>query len=447
MAPVIIPNVAFNHVMHDPFGIGVILNNETYAAPNRFFAHWTMMKYFRSVPLFLQNFISPLNSVYAACAIAKTVMQLMMILILSSFISGTSRILRKDFLVASVIITPMFQIAGYYETMGIITRSITYSFFYALPIMLLLLFFLSFYLKFSKQKPIVFNPVLKIVLLVLIIFLSFNGPLIQGVILIACPLILFQKFGFHFRNQNENSFFKKVRLSLKKIPVQLVFYLSVFSLLCLYSLYIGTYNSENFEVTVPVTERYLKLLSGLYSYLTDRLGIPLLMLSVLINFFLLKKFGDKAQTGKILIMMKWICFFIVAYLLLLPLGGFRIYRSNILRFDTAIPITICLIFLFGISTFFLLNNLSGKLRTPFLIYTSLLLLNFTLVDNSLVWGNYFEREAITQIVNSKKDIVEVAGNTPVMSWENITDYKNSEMNSELLQIWNVTKEKKLYYQK
>lgn len=447
MAPVIIPNVAFNHVMQDPFGIDVIVNNETYAAPNRFFAHWTMMKYFRTAPLFLQNFISPLNSVYAACAIAKTVMQLMMILILSSFISGTYRILRKDFLVAAVIITPMFQIAGYYETMGIITRSITYSFFYALPIMFLLLFFLPFYLKFSKQKPIVFNSILKIVLLLLIIFLSFNGPLIPGVILIACPLILFQKFRFHFRNQNENSHFKKVRLSLKKIPVQLVFNLSAFSLLCLYSLYIGTYNSENFEVTVPVTERYLKLLSGLYSYLTDRLGIPLLMLSVLINFFILKKFGDKVQAGKILIMMKWIYFFIVAYLLLLPLGGFRIYRSNILRFDTAIPITICLIFLFGISTFFLLNNLSGKLRAPFLIYTSLLLLNFTLVDNSLVWGNYFEREAITQIANSKKDIVEVAGNTPVMSWENITDYKNSEMNSELLQIWNVTKEKKLYHQK
>lgn len=447
MAPVIIPNVAFNHVMQDPFGIDVIVNNETYAAPNRFFAHWTMMKYFRTAPLFLQNFISPLNSVYAACAIAKTVMQLMMILILSSFISGTYRILRKDFLVAAVIITPMLQIAGYYETMGIITRSITYSFFYALPIMFLLLFFLPFYLKFSKQKPIVFNSILKIVLLLLIIFLSFNGPLIPGVILIACPLILFQKFRFHFRNQNENSHFKKVRLSLKKIPVQLVFNLSAFSLLCLYSLYIGTYNSENFEVTVPVTERYLKLLSGLYSYLTDRLGIPLLMLSVLINFFILKKFGDKVQAGKILIMMKWIYFFIVAYLLLLPLGGFRIYRSNILRFDTAIPITICLIFLFGISTFFLLNNLSGKLRAPFLIYTSLLLLNFTLVDNSLVWGNYFEREAITQIANSKKDIVEVAGNTPVMSWENITDYKNSEMNSELLQIWNVTKEKKLYHQK
>jgi hypothetical protein len=145
----------------------LLLEGERYAAPNRFFAHWTMAHYFRHVPLALQSFLSPIDSVYAAAALAKTAIQLLLI-----------------WLLAAAVITPLFQTFGYNGLMGVIDKSVTFTFFFALPMGLLLLFFLPFYKKMRMPAAMQAGWAF------LALFLALNGPLVPGVVLVACLLTL-----------------------------------------------------------------------------------------------------------------------------------------------------------------------------------------------------------------------------------------------------------------
>ncbi|MCC7233327.1 MAG: hypothetical protein IT242_10305, partial [Bacteroidia bacterium] len=72
MAGIIVPADAYKRVMSDPFGIGTLIHHDMYAAPNRFFIHWIMQKYFHTVPFLLQRFTDPVNSAFLSIAIART---------------------------------------------------------------------------------------------------------------------------------------------------------------------------------------------------------------------------------------------------------------------------------------------------------------------------------------------------------------------------------------
>ena len=152
IAAIVMPSKEYQQVLKDPFAWKVITKDSIYAAPNRFFAHWSMSAYFKNVPLLLQNFVSPVNSIYASSALAKTGIQVFMIFILSVYISEKKSLFSKEFLVAAVLITPLFQTFGYNGLMGIIDKSITYTFFYALPLALLLVFFHFLILFIMKQS-------------------------------------------------------------------------------------------------------------------------------------------------------------------------------------------------------------------------------------------------------------------------------------------------------
>jgi len=137
MAPIIL---GYPEVMHDPFGINVILHQDVYGGTNRFFAHWTLSQYFKSTPLLLQNFTNPIDSIYLSCALAKTFIQVIIILTLAFLISGAKSFKDFNFLLSAVLITSIFQTNGYNGYMGIINASITYSFFYSFWIAMTLLF-------------------------------------------------------------------------------------------------------------------------------------------------------------------------------------------------------------------------------------------------------------------------------------------------------------------
>lgn len=55
-------------------------------------------------------------------------------------------------------------------------------------------------------------------------------------------------------------------------------------------------------------------------------------------------------------LFKWIGVFSLFYILLLPLGGYRDYRPNVLRHDTILPITLSLIFVLVKQLFILSIN-------------------------------------------------------------------------------------------
>lgn len=446
MADIILPSEWYQKVLNDPIGFSVLFKNEVYANPNRFFAHWTLSNYFKVLPGLLQNFFNPIDSIYIACAIGKTAIQIFLILLLAAYISGKKNIRSKEFLLSAILVTPFF-ITYQYWRLGIIDQSTTFAFFYALPLGLLLLFFFPFYKIYFYGKEIKKNFLYRLYLILLAVILSFNGPLIPGIIVVICPVVLFTSWYKNFKEHLSESFFRRFVLSVKKIPNEILFYFTLITALCLYSLYIGKNNIENTAVEVSIWERYLLLIKGFGEILNQMtLLLPLIIITI-INTFIILIYFKKDQRGKVLTFLKWVLVCSLIYFALLPLGGYRAYRPNILRYDTVIPVTLALILTFGMTAYFLIFSLNGKIK---IIYSSVIiifLLMYSYQDKPTTGENKCQRNSLEIISQSKEDTILISSDCTVLSWRKITDYRESETAAELLKYWGVTKEKKLFYQK
>jgi hypothetical protein len=449
LADNVVPSTSYKFVLEDPFGYNAFINHRHYCAPNRFWAHWTQSEYFKNIPILLQTFFTPIESIYIACALAKTLIQILLIWLIAFYIGGVRNIFRREFIISAVLITPLFQTFGYNILMGIIDISITYTFFYALPIVLVILFFLPFYNAWINAYNFKLNITGKILLFFLSIVLSYNGPLVPGIILIVCPLVLLNLWYENYREKENIPFFKKTITSIVKIPRYILVYFSIVIFLGLYSLYIGRYNTDGTQWNVPLFERYLRIPKGLYELLTFRIGFPLLLLIITTNFYFLKRLKDNSEAKRIISLLKWIGIFSLIYILLLPLGGYREYRPYIVRRDTVIPITLALFFIYGLSSYFLLHTFTGKAKYLYIAGITIFLLIFTLVDGPTTRNNNVcEKNALQIIASSNENIVALDScNCTVMAWNKIVNSNSSIWNAELLKIWGVTKEKKLYYQK
>ncbi|HEX7414822.1 MAG TPA: hypothetical protein VF411_12335, partial [Bacteroidia bacterium] len=232
----------------------------------------------------------------------------------------------------------------------------------------------------------------------------------------------------------------------KLIPRSLLFYFILICLLSLYSLYIGTYNTDSFKHTISLGERYAKITVGLYYLLTQKLGFPVLLFMIGLNTIIIKRKYYKPEGHRILFLLKWIGIFSAIYILLLPFGGYRIYRPDIIRYDSIMPITIALLFIYGYSSLYLINFMVPKFKGYYLAGIILFLFIYTNADKPFVDDNTCERQALEKIATSTEEIVPLSSSCTVMSWERISDYKYSETNAEMLQYWNVTTKKRFYYQ-
>ena len=443
---IVLPCKGYETVLKDPFGINVILHDSIYAAPNRFFVHWFMSHYFKTAPLLLQHFVSPLDSVYLACAFIKIFIQIFLIYILSAFISGKKRFWHTDFLLAASIITPFFQISGYYASIGIIDHSITYTFFYAGSLSLVLLFFLPFFNAVFGKGGFSFSRVKVILLLLLSVVISFSGPLNTAVVLIIGSSILFYCFIHNFLGLNGISLFSRPLAAFKKIPVQL-FFISGFAItVSLYSFYVGRSNAENFWKTIPITERYSRLLEGLRSQFTDTYAFSLILLIISLNVWVITKYKPTAEAGKILTFLKWILVCSVIYILFLPFGGYRAYRPNIIRWDTIMPVTLALILFYGLSTHYVIKNV--KIEGIFFYYLIIIIFAVHFIKKDMVVEkvNECERSSLEKISQSPDSVVFIDNGCWIMYWGRTTDPNESQLNMELLRYWGVIKEKKLFYQ-
>lgn len=448
MAAIILPAEWYHRVLEDPFGFSAIFQGEKYGAPNRFFVHWFMGFYFKNIPALLQHFVSPIDSVYLACALLKTAIQVLIGWMLAAYISETANLSRREFLLAAVLILPLFQNADYRGTMGVIEGSITYTCFYALPMGLLLLFFFPFFRAIRSGSDLQLSFLQKIMLACLAVVLAFNGPLVPPVVLITCLLILFY-FGFqYFRKNGEPSSPLSWIAYAGNMPKQLLAYLLIFSILCLYSLWLGTYNVENDAATVPVLERYTRLPLGMFNQFSLRLGLPLLLALVLVNAVFLKKLKNE-EAARMLKILKWVGLFCLLFILLLPLGGYRDYRPNIIRRDTLLPVLLCLMFCFGLTSSFLLRELPQRFRKFFAGGIVFVLVFYTAADVNprLFDHNRCQRAALEQLATSPEKVVHLSTDCTVLTWTPVTNERDSELYGRLLLHWGVTKEMKYFYQK
>jgi hypothetical protein len=455
LAPVVWPHQSFLRVLHDPFGLGVLLSGDVYPAPNRFFAHYFMLEYFQRVPLLLQKLpLSPVDSVYMACGLLKIAVHTLVVYVLAVVISNRYHVLNPGFLLAAALVAPFLQTSGFNNVMGVIDFSITYTWAYALPLGLLLLFFLPFARTALHGEPLRVSGVGMLGLLGLAVVLAFNGPVVPGAALIICPAVLLGCWYRRFAARPATEpLWQRAGRALGQLPPTLLLAFGLLSALSLYSLYIGRNNSENLWVAMPLAERYARLAQGvLYQLtgevqLTDKYGYSLLLAMLLFNAFILSRCLPTPQAARVQAVLKWLGLFALVYLLLLPLGGYRSYREYIVRRDSILPITLGMIGAYALSAHYLLTHLpaAGRWAYATLVVATLALFTFNdqYKDSE---SNACERGLFAQLAASPAPIVRLPATCTMMDWQPLTDYRKSELNGWMLHYWGITKTPKRYYQ-
>ena len=447
IAEIVVPSEDLRLVLDDPLGITAVAHGNTYVNPNRFFCHWFSQFYLLSAPEFFQQFFEPIDSVYISAAALKLFVQLSLIFLLALLTIGFRGILGSDFLISAAIISSLFQTNGYRGHMGIIDTSITYAIFYALPLLILLLYFLPFLVKLFFKKEFSLPLILKFIWIPLALIVSLSGSLNPGVALVASCILLMKFMIDQYqltRNKGETTSLIKL---IKAIPGHYWFYLLPISLFSIYSLYLGKYNSLSVSSSMPISDLYAKLPMGFYYQFTQKLGFPVLIGLLLFNFFIIRKDRHGGEAKNVLSAFKWIGLFCLLYMLLLPFGGYRDYRPYILRYDTIIPVSLCLMYLTGRSMIYILKlkRKSVKLQYGYLIVILLFIFIFTNADRKIEYKNNCEREALVKIASAEESVVALTSNCTVISWEMFGSPEESKLNSELMQLWNITTDKKLYY--
>jgi hypothetical protein len=446
MAGIIVPSDSYSKVLQDPFGFSVLFKNEVYAATNRFFTHVFMGAYFKSVPFLFQMFVNPIRSVFLSMAAARILFHVSIIGLIAAYVSGGTRITSAKFISAAFIITPFFQIGGYERNMGITDASITYAFFYAGSVVFILSYFFPFYKSWYHQTTLKFSMLQHFLMLVLAFIIAFGGSIGSPIILIVCPsVLLFLTYG-NFSQKTELSLLERGKAAIKATPSAVFFHFVFISCLCLYSFYIGRNNEENLWSELPLIDRYKLLPKGFLIILLKNTGVPLLVSGCLLNIFLLSKVKQDKASRKMQL-LKYLVMFSFVYLILLPLGGYRSYRPYIIRYDTFLPVTICLIFTYSLTSVYLIPFLKGIERVGLILFIAAVMIHFTREDKINWEGNKCDKQALTYLSNSSDEIVFLDHWCSLMSWNKITDYRSSELNCRLLKHWKILKEEKLYYQK
>ncbi len=446
---IVVPAEAYRRVLTDPLAFGVLFNGDIYPAPNRFFAHWFTKQYFDHVPVTLQVFVSPIKSIYLSVGLGKMLGVFLLLGPLVYLIVGKQKFFSFQGLVIWALLVPCVLSFG---PIGLIDPSITYTFFYAVPIGFLLLFLCPFREAFIDDSALGFPWWLHFILVPGTFFLALNGPLVPAVVLLAMPMGLcylawsgLQKNGFSWFG---------LRKVWQEIPKGLLFYFMVLIFLSLYSLYVGRSNSENQWASIPISERYGRLPQGFWKTVSSTWSSALLFLAVVVNGLLLYFSNKKEETGRYLGLFFWLGIFSLLYTLLLPLGGYRDYRPLIIRSDTYLPVTVVSLFLFAVSTSFLIETGRSHLDKLYWLFLSLVLGVFVFAETpwtskAIEWRAVLcncEQESMRQLRDTPGDVVKVPGWCSLLSWGKVKNKEDSRVKVELLRRWRVLKDEKLFYQ-
>ncbi|MGI4832928.1 MAG: hypothetical protein ACRYFK_05645 [Janthinobacterium lividum] len=443
LAPIVHPSPSYAPVLHDPFGLAVLTKDSIYAAPNRFFAHLSMVGYFRAVPGWLQRAgLPPIASVYAAQGLFCTLLQALLLYALAVYATGTGRLGSWRLWLTMALLAPFFQAQGYASEMAIVPRAVTYAFFYPLPLLLLLLLLRPFY-RWARGEGWRLGPLGVAGCLGLMVVLAFNGPLVPGVV----AVLLLGAAVQWLRTAGPPAGWLARWRQLPWVPLLL---LLVFGLLCAYSLYIGRNNLESMLPKHNVWGRYLRLPYGVFRQLTGKLGVPLLVLACLGNVYLLRRHvPPTAENQRIQAVLRALGWFALVYVLLLPLGGYRTYRAYSLRFDTILPITLGMLFFYALSALYLLRHLAGRARGGYAAALVVIAFIYANADRRLqvADGNNCERVALAELAQAPPTTpaVHLQADCNVLSWEPITDPSQSADQAAVLSYWGVTWGPRPYY--
>ena len=446
-----LPYSPIQKTFDDPTGIKTIINKDYHTGTNRFFSHYFLHLTYRTVPSLLQKFTNPIDSVYYTSAIAKIIIQILILLLLTFIINGKTNVFSLRFIVTATLLIPFFQTNGKYlaHEIGIMDKYVSYCFFYALPLVFLLLYYFPIFLEFLHDKKVKITWYFAIIWAVIAIIACFSGPLNSPIVLITNAILFTHIFYRNWKTNKANSFYKKILNTIQTIDSRIYIFLFPITLIALYSTFLGTFIGVYPELQLSLKDMYLILPKGILKSFTSVSYIIFLFLLLTNYFIVFYKYRNVSQSSKIFGLYRFLIVFSLIYILLLPLGGYRPYRPHILRYDTILPITILSILTICYTSLFILKQLKNEKWSFYLktIYPSvfLSLLVFFLIRNKTYVYNECEKTALKIISNSEEDIVALDCNCAVISWEPLYNPEESKNYGELLYLWKITDKPKLYY--
>jgi hypothetical protein len=86
-ANIVLPVSGYQTVLSDPLALRSLIQQEKYPATNRFTAHFLMKVYFDNVPFWFQNIYNPIDSLYASITLAKMLIHIGFLFILSLYLA------------------------------------------------------------------------------------------------------------------------------------------------------------------------------------------------------------------------------------------------------------------------------------------------------------------------------------------------------------------------
>ena len=134
----------------------------------------------------------------------------------------------------------------------------------------------------------------------------------------------------------------------------------------------------------------------------------------------------------------------MVYLLLLPLGGYRSYRPHIVSGSTFQPVTLMLVYFYGLTCWYILRQTTLKYQKLYIGTLILVALIFSSTERPSDSTYQCERSAIMAIAASPEKHVDLDTWCGVMSWGKITHPYYSIPGGKLLHHWGITKEEKTY---
>jgi hypothetical protein len=441
LARIVVPDIYYRQVLEDPLGLEVWKSGEGYQATNRFAAHYTIRAYFRTVPHWLQFFLDPIDSLYWSAAFFKLLVQLLLLSQMSRYTLSVFRDTRMERLAVLAFFLPFFQAMGYQLVFGIIDSSITYTFFYAWPLAWLMVFYWPFYRRLMLLPHRYQSGGSKVMSIILALVLPFSGPLVAPIVLIISFLYFFHQFRFLY----VYGFRQKAWAALvaKGGFTMLVFILV--SVVSLYSFILGTYNVENqLAGTLAITERFELLPRGLWHHFKAKLAYPLLLLALVGNALILKYSKPHYSWSCLRPALPYFVAGVILYLCLLPLGGYRDYRPDILRRDTLLPVLLMLLLWLGWTSVSVAKVLPGIKRRAYLAALIAICVIFTLADGPNARLNACERRGLAQLSKATESPVQLSVECPVLAWNPYEDPKHSQWNAVFLQQLGITERVILY---
>lgn len=448
---IVAPSEHYSQILEEPFGFAALLNGEEYPASNRYFCHWAMVTYFKNVHGVVEPFFpDKVKFIYAFAAFFNCFVQALLLFLITVYVRRHFRFWQFDFVLAAAILLPFFQVDGYYEGIGVIDKSITYTFFYAFPWAFLMIFYLPFYLAVVRNKPIdvYFKVWMYPIWFALAVMLALSGSLVAPTILISVPIMHLAISIYKLQHASQKISIPNILQQFFKTTTSFLVVTVWLFLMAAYSFYIGQFNAEN-AANIPLAMRYKKFFVGVPKFLSYKPTFIWLTLLSVVNLFLLNRLNFFKRYPK----LKWALVAIVVmcmvYLLLLPLGGYRPYRPLIVRYDTIVPVTLVTLFLLVFSSFELLRRLNGRTQQFYTVFLIGILAIFIFADWSYLNGSRedCQRKELYKIYASEERIVQLEDDCTILSWSIMPDHNYSGFIGEALRDWKIAKQDILFYQK